>query len=168
MRHSTLVALSLALSFIVQAAGSSSGTQQAQEQLSPEAEAEIARATAGDLATSINEGVDGSDARISAGMYRAIKAIESYREQVQKAELTSNERQLGNFNISFRSKRNSLFLRDEERETCYEIVLSARFLPGEKVLMDIPGVLGRSAAYAVRKSDYRVLRAEIDKRKPGG
>lgn len=128
-------------------------------------QAEIKRAMAGDLATSMNAAMDNSEAMLSSGMYRAIQAVQAYRNREQKAVLTNSERDFNNFNIKVMTESDDTpgkWLRESERRHCYMVRLSARRMPGEPIYTDTPARLGRTAFFAVRKSDFRIVRAEID------
>lgn len=127
-------------------------------------QAQIRKATEGDLATSMNEATDRGEAILSPGMYRAIQAVQGYRSLQQKRTLTGGERNFANFNISVytESADTSVKWLDEgERPNCYVVRLSARRLPGEIIYTDTPPKLGRTAFYAVRKSDFRILRSQV-------
>jgi hypothetical protein len=128
----------------------------------------VVRATmqGGDTAAAMMATVDDSAASISPKMYRAIAAIEAYRRSVQRKSLTPDERVFDNYYFGINARDKTMWLKPEERETCYEIVLWPRYRPGEKVIIDVPPKVGRSAVYAVRKSDFRVVRSQISGSKP--
>jgi expansin (peptidoglycan-binding protein) len=91
----------------------------------------------GDTATAMTEGVDNSGVWLSPKAFRAIEAIEKYRRQVQWKELTSAERVFENFDYQVNARDKTLWLKGDERQTCYEIVLWPRYSPGEKVVFDV-------------------------------
>jgi hypothetical protein len=130
--------------------------------ISAELRAEIQAATKGDLASSMTAAVDNSGVLLSSKSYRAIQAVERYRKSAQWKTLTVAERNFDNFDIAVNAPERALSLRGDEKQSCYEIVLWPRLAPGEKVTLDTPAKLGRSALYVVRKSDNRILRAELD------
>jgi hypothetical protein len=128
----------------------------------------VVRATmqGGDTAAAMMATVDDSAALISPKMYRAIAAIEAYRRSVQRKSLTPDERVFDNYYFGVNARDKTMWLTPEERETCYEIVLWPRYRAGEKVMIDVPAKVGRSAVYVVRKSDFRVVRSQIRSRRP--
>ena len=65
-------------------------------------EQEANEAIRGDFATKLNDAIDSKDIYISSRMYRAIQAVERYRQTVQRGELSPSERDLDNFNLSVR------------------------------------------------------------------
>lgn len=125
---------------------------------------EIKRATSGDTASAMNLVVDRGEATLSPGMLQAIRAVETYRGRVQAKALTRTERDFGNFNIHVYTENDATpikWLREEEQGNCYVVNLSARRLPGEVIYTDTYPKLGRSATYAVRKSDFKVIRSDL-------
>jgi hypothetical protein len=139
-----------------------SGPALAATDAGPSAEAEIQAATKGDLAWSLTAAVDERGVLLSPKGYRAIQAVERHRRGAQWKALTVAERNFDNFDIAVNAPERALSLRGDEKGTCYEIVLWPRLAPGEKVILDTPAKAGRSAVYVVRKSDSRILRAELD------
>lgn len=125
---------------------------------------EIKRATSGDTASAMNLVVDRGEATLSRGMLQAIRAVENYRARVQAKVLTRTERDFGNFNIHVYTQNDATpikWLREEEQGNCYVVSLSAQRLPGEVIYTDTYPKLGRSATYAVRKSDFKVIRSDL-------
>jgi hypothetical protein len=117
-----------------------------------------------DLATSINEMIDSAEIRISPKMYRAIQAVERYRNQVQKTQLTPSETNLDNFNITITPATTApatSWLSDTDKKCCYVVVLSPRLAKGERVATDRHGKVGRVSVYGVRKTNYEVVQAQI-------
>jgi hypothetical protein len=118
-----------------------------------------------DLATFANQLMDSTEVELSPKMFRAIQAVERYRAQVQRKLLTSDEAVFDNFNIRVKPGESSIgWLTGGEKKTCYLVVLSPRFQPGEVVAMDRHAKIGRVSLYAVRKSDYQIIRTQLGER----
>jgi hypothetical protein len=127
----------------------------------PDLPALIEEAKKGDLATAINESIDSTEIDLSPRMFRAIQAVERYRMQSQRKQLTAEEAVLDNFNITVKPGSASKWLPEPERKLCYLVVLTPRFRPGEKVATDRHGKVGRVSLYAVRKANYDVVRSHL-------
>jgi hypothetical protein len=96
-------------------------------------------------------------------MYLALKSVEAYRAGVQKKALRESERDLANFNLHVIPGSKSNWLKPEEKESHFEVMVAPRFLPKEEVVLHGPRALGRFGLYAVRKTDFKVTRDEFDK-----
>jgi hypothetical protein len=116
-----------------------------------------------DIATQMNEATEARMVLLSARMYFAIKSVEAYRNGVQKRQLSANERNLNNFHIEVIPGGESKWLRQGERDTHFEVMIAPQQVPGARVLLHGPNVLGRLVLYAVRKSDMQVTRSEFQK-----
>jgi hypothetical protein len=117
-----------------------------------------------DVAASYADAVDGAEVMMSPKHYRAVRAVERYREGAQARALTASEREFMNFDIHIPGA--DLVARDSwltaaEKKTCYLVELFPRYQPGEKVVLDSRPRAGRIARYAVRKSDFTVVRAAL-------
>jgi len=116
-----------------------------------------------DAAKYLADAAENAKAIISGRMYLAIKAVEADRRTSVKGTLKETERDLSNFDIMVFSGKRSRWLKSEEAKGHYEVTLVPFSKPGEPVLLDAPTTLGRSARYAVRKSDMRVTRMEFER-----
>ena len=114
-----------------------------------------------DTAKTLNDVSEANEVLLSARMYNAIRAVESYRNSIQRKALDANELAFDNFDIRVIPGEKSTWLKKTEADTCFAVVLEPKLKQGEKVFLDGPRALGRMAGYAVRKSDFVVVRSEL-------
>jgi hypothetical protein len=116
------------------------------------------------LASEMVRQIDSATIVISPKYFRAMTAVAEYRRRNQRVVLTPSERDLMNFFFQvFGPERNSAeeWLTSQQKRDCLVIALVARPAPGEPIMLDAHARAGRTVLYAVRKSDYVVVRARI-------
>jgi hypothetical protein len=155
---------SISLLFLLVVQSSSPLDTQAPRSAAEETQAILEEVKNGDLATSLNASIDSKEIELSPKMYRAIQAVEQYRARAQKRQLSRKEQDLENFNITVTLDDRGSWLKVADRTCCYLVVLSPRFLPGEKVATDTHARIGRVALYAVDKVNHTVVQTRLGER----
>jgi hypothetical protein len=110
------------------------------------------------------EAIDSMTITLSPKYYKAIAAVYEYRRTKQSAVLTNKERDMMNFDIQVLGRDRMAaesWLSQQERAGCYVIFLAGRYRRGEEIIAERGAEVGRSTKYAVRKTDYAVVKAAI-------
>jgi hypothetical protein len=108
-----------------------------------------------------HEGVDRREVYLSPKAYRAIRAVEVYREGTQRHQLTNDERDFDNFDIFVQDGSAGYSFSEDVKEPSYLVSLYPRLQPGEPYAFDYLPRIGRIAVYLVRKSDYGIIRSKL-------
>lgn len=111
------------------------------------------------------DSVDNAEVNLlSPKHYRAIRAIEAYRESSQREALSPEEKDIMNYNFHITGSNvmtKEEWLTESEKKSCYAIYLYPRGRRGQKVTLHRSGSGMRIAKYAIRKDNYAVVRAVL-------
>jgi hypothetical protein len=100
--------------------------------------------------------------QIDGDMYGAIRAVDEYRRSEQKAILKEDERDLDNFQITFRDDPSDPTFRKDEKGSCVSVFLIPHPALNEPDMIDAyPSKLGRQALYIIRKADRKIVRTQF-------
>lgn len=116
-----------------------------------------------DEASMLNAVAESSRTVVSGRTYMAMAAVVKFRLGRQRAKLRPAELVVENFEVAVVrgdiDHPNVKWLRPEEKAQCFLVELIPKYKVGEEVRLDDPRKDIRRASYAVRMSDYAVIRS---------
>jgi hypothetical protein len=143
-------------------------TNFAHSQQAPGEQATIEKDVEGTLrvnnATAYLNAADAAAVSLSSTHYRVIKAVEHYRDSVQKKLLSATEREFRNFDIHIEALKDlgkNEWLNEQEKASCYLVYLFPRPEPNEETFLHRSPKAGRIAKYAVRRTDFAIVRGAL-------